>query len=102
MGYWRRGGMGGGRRGDGDDLDRQGDRAGLDAGADQTVCGNVLPGARPRSGVPAWRPTADAPDLRAIWQCAGLERIRGTEVQGTDRGGGGGDGHASPYGQVFY
>ena len=37
---------GGGRRGDGDDLDRQGDRTGLDARADQAVRRDVLPGAR--------------------------------------------------------
>ena len=36
-----------GADGDGDDLDRQGDRAGLDAGPDQALCRNVLPGARP-------------------------------------------------------
>ncbi len=35
-----------GRRRDGDDLDRQGDRAGLDARPDQAVCRDVLPGAR--------------------------------------------------------
>ncbi len=34
---------------DGDDLDRQGDRADLGAGRDQTVCRDVLPGARRRS-----------------------------------------------------
>ena len=39
-----------GAAGDGDDLDRQGDRAGLDAGPDQALCRNVLPGARSRSG----------------------------------------------------
>ena len=50
VGQCRRRGAGGGRRGDGDDLDRQGDRAGLDAGADQAVCGDVLPGAGSRSG----------------------------------------------------
>ena len=38
------------RRGDGDDLDRQGDRAGLDARPDQALRRDVLPGARPRSG----------------------------------------------------
>ena len=35
------------RRGNGDDLDRQGDRAGLDARAHQALRRNVLPGARP-------------------------------------------------------
>ena len=35
---------------DGDDLDRQGDRAGFDAGADQALRRDVLPGARSRSG----------------------------------------------------
>src|SRR5450756_595302 len=30
------------RRGDGDDIDRQGDRAGVDAGPDQALCGDVL------------------------------------------------------------
>ena len=40
-------GAGGGRRSHGDDFDRQGDRAGLDAGSDQALCRNVLPGARP-------------------------------------------------------
>ena len=38
------------RRGDGDDLDRQGDRAGLDARPHQALRRDVLPGARPRSG----------------------------------------------------
>ena len=51
IGQRRRRGAGRGRRGDGDDLDRQGDRAGLDAGSDQAVCRDVLPGARSRSGV---------------------------------------------------
>ena len=50
IGQCRRCGAGGRRRGDGDDLDRQGDRAGLDAGPDQAVCRDVLPGARSRSG----------------------------------------------------
>ena len=36
------------RRGDGDDLDRQGDRAGVGAGRDQALCRDVLPGARRR------------------------------------------------------
>ena len=36
-----------GAEGDGHDLDRQGDRTGLDAGSDQALCRNVLPGARP-------------------------------------------------------
>ena len=56
IGQCRRRGAGGGRRGDGDDLDRQGDRAGLDAGPDQALCRNVLPGARSRAGCP--NPTA--------------------------------------------
>ena len=38
-----------GRGGDGDDLDRQGDRADLDAGRDQAARRDVLPGARRRS-----------------------------------------------------
>ena len=50
IGQCRRCGAGGRRRGDGDDLDRQGDRAGLDARPDQAFRRNVLPGARPRSG----------------------------------------------------
>ncbi len=45
----RRRGACGRRRSDGDDLDRQGDRAGLDARPHQALCRNVLPGARPRS-----------------------------------------------------
>ena len=50
IGQRRRCGAGGGRRGDGDDLDRQGDRAGLDARPDQAFRRDVLPGARSRSG----------------------------------------------------
>ena len=46
LGQRRRCGAGRGRRGDGDDLDRQGDRAGLDARPDQAICRDVLPGAR--------------------------------------------------------
>ena len=65
IGQCRRCGAGGGRRGDGDDLDRQGDRAGLDAGPDQAICRDVLPGARSRSGVAAGRQAADAADLGA-------------------------------------
>ncbi len=42
---------------DGDDLDRQGDRAGFDAGADQAVRRDVLPGARSRSEGAAGRPS---------------------------------------------
>ena len=42
-------GAGGGRRSDGDDFDRQGDRAGFDAGSDQALCRDVLPGARSRT-----------------------------------------------------
>ena len=49
IGQRRRRGARGGRRSDGDDLDRQGDRAGLDARSDQAFRRNVLPGARPRS-----------------------------------------------------
>ena len=49
--------LGGGRRSDGDDLDRQGDRAGLDARPDQAICRNVLPGAGSRSGVRARAPS---------------------------------------------
>ncbi len=50
IGQCRRCGAGRGRRGDGDDFDRQGDRTGLDARPDQAVCRDVLPGARSRSG----------------------------------------------------
>ncbi len=46
FGQCRRRGIGRGRQGDGDDFDRQGDRAGVDARPDQAVCRNVLSGAR--------------------------------------------------------
>ncbi len=45
---------------------------------------------------------ADAADLREIRQCAGVQRIGGAEIQGPDRGGGAGDGHASRDGAVFH
>ncbi len=45
---------------------------------------------------------ADAADLRAIRQCAGVERFGGAEVQGADRGGRTGHGHPSRHGQVFH
>ena len=40
------------RRRDGDDLDRQGDRAGVGARRDQALCRDVLPGARRRFRAP--------------------------------------------------
>ena len=43
------------RRRDGDDLDRQGDRAGVGARRDQALCRNVLPGARRRFRPPRRR-----------------------------------------------
>ena len=50
----------------------------------------------------AGRQAADAADLRAVRQRAGVERIGGAEVQGADRGGRSGDGHASRHGQVLH
>ena len=41
---------------DGDDLDRQGDRAGLGARRDQALCRDVLPGARPATSRARRRP----------------------------------------------
>ena len=102
IGERRRCGAGGRRQGDGDDLDRQGDRAGLDAGADQAFRRDVLPGARSRSGGAARRQAADAADLGTVRQCAGIERIGGAEVQGADRGGRSGHGHASRHGPLFH
>ena len=48
------------------------------------------------------RQAADAADLGEVRQRAGVERIRGAEIQGADRGGRTGDGHPSRYGQVFH
>ncbi len=58
LGQCRRCGGGGRRDRDGDDLDRQGDRAGLGAGRHQAVCGDVLPGARRRACAQGGRPVA--------------------------------------------
>jgi O-antigen biosynthesis protein WbqV len=63
---------GGRRRVHGYDLDRQGDRAGFNAGCNQTLCRNVLSGARRRSRA---RGTARRPrcaDLRVVRQCTGI------------------------------
>ena len=103
LGQCRRCGGGGRRRGDGDDLDRQGDRAGIGAGRDQALCRDVLPGARCRSRPPpAWRTAADAADRGALRQCARLERLGGSEVQGADRRRRSGDGHASGHGALLH
>ena len=102
IGQRRRCGAGGGRRSDGDDLDRQGDRAGLDAGSDQAFCRDVLPGARSRPDDAVGRQAAHAADLGAVRQRAGVERIGGAEIQGADRGGRSGHGHASGHGPVFH
>jgi FlaA1/EpsC-like NDP-sugar epimerase len=55
-----------------------------------------------RSGISTGRQAADASDLREIRQCAGVKRIRGAEIQGPDRGGRAGDGHAPRYGQILH
>ena len=85
LGQCRRCGRGGRRRRHGDDLDRQGDRAGVGARRDQALRRDVLPGARRRLRAPQ-SPPADAADRGALRQCARLERLGGAEVQGADRG----------------
>ena len=45
---------------------------------------------------------ADAADLGAVRQRAGLERLGGAEIQGADRGGRPGDGHPSRHGPLFH
>ena len=45
---------------------------------------------------------ADAADLGALRQRAGVERIGGAEVQGADRGGRAGHGHPSRHGPLFH
>ena len=50
----------------------------------------------------ARRQAADAADLGAVRQRAGLERIGGAEIQGADRGRRPGDGDPSGHGPVFH
>ena len=103
LGQCRRCGGRGRRRRDGDDLDRQGDRAGLGARRDQAVRRNVLPGARRRFRAPrAGRAAADAADRGALRQRARLERLGGAEIQGADRGRRAGDRHASRHGALLH
>ena len=91
----RRRGGGGRRRGHGDDLHRQGDRAGLRAGRHQAAGGNVLRGARQRIGAPRGGQRRHAYDLGALRQRAGVERLGGAEIQGADRSRRPGHRHAS-------
>ena len=82
LGECRGCGCGGRRCRHGDDLDRQGDRAGVGARRDQALRRDVLPGARRRFCPPQSAP-ADAPDRGALRQRARLERLGGAEVQGS-------------------
>ena len=95
---------GGRRRRDGDDLDRQGDRAGLDAGRRPSALPRCI--ARRSTRDLARRgqtaAAADAADLGALRQRAGVERLGGAEIQGADRGRRPGDGHASRHGALFH
>ncbi len=48
------------------------------------------------------RQNGDPHDLGAVWQCAGLQRLGGAEIQGADRGRRAGDRHASGHGPLFH
>ena len=91
------------RSGDGDDFDRQSDRAGFYAWGHQAVRRNVLPGARRRFGPPrAGGAVPDAPDRGALWQRACLQWFGCAEIQGANRCRRPGHRHASRRGAVFH
>ena len=91
-----------GADGDGDDLDRQGDRAGVGARATKRFAEMYCQALDDDLAVQSAGKAAHAADLGAVRQRAGVERLGGAEVQGADRGGRTGHGDASGHGALFH
>jgi O-antigen biosynthesis protein WbqV len=75
----------------------------LGAGPDQALCRDVLPGARQRFGAPErWAEAGHAVDCGALRQRTRLQRFRGAEIQGADRGRRSAHGHAPRHGALLH